>query len=335
MGNKRFLSIRMKLLLPLVLIFALLFAVVFLASNLFLGDTIAGLFEEDLTNALEVTQLCINGDDLQGLTASPNPMNDARYDAVFDCLDGTSYFLPDIVLTTYYLDSSDTLRYGVDGLGEYEFGQALSEDELVYFEEPMRNGYTDFAFETEPYEDFDEEDNSVYYYSGYAPITNSQGITVGGLMADMQAGETLTFIADMQFLLVFLFALAFLGLALVIFILTGQVTRSLKDLNTATANIAEGDYEKVELKGGLFDDEVRSLARVFNDMAEKVYKREVKLVENAQKMKIFIDEDRKAAELAEIVESDFFRELQERKLKLKSSTLGVATAVPEVNLASA
>jgi methyl-accepting chemotaxis protein len=199
----------------------------------------------------------------------------------------------------------------------------------------MRNGYTDFAFETEPYEDFDEEDNSVYYYSGYAPITNSQGITVGGLMADMQAGETLTFIADMQFLLVFLFALAFLGLALVIFILTGQVTRSLKDLNTATANIAEGDYEKVELKGGLFDDEVRSLARVFNDMAEKVYKREVKLVENAQKMKIFIDEDRKAAELAEIVESDFFRELQERKLKLKSSTLGVATAVPEVNLATA
>jgi hypothetical protein len=52
-------------------------------------------------------------------------------------------------------------------------------------------------------------------------------------------------------------------------------------------------------------------------MAREVYAREQSLKQQVQKLRIQIDEGKKAREVAEITESDYFRQLKERAQYLR------------------
>jgi DNA-binding response OmpR family regulator len=59
-------------------------------------------------------------------------------------------------------------------------------------------------------------------------------------------------------------------------------------------------------------DALGSLARVFQRMAREVYTREQRLKQQIQELRIEIDEARQATKVAEIVESDYFRNLRQQ-----------------------
>lgn len=66
------------------------------------------------------------------------------------------------------------------------------------------------------------------------------------------------------------------------------------------------------------DDELGQLALVFQEMARQVYAREQQLQRQVQQLRIEIDQARKASEVAEITESDFFRQLLGKAEELRS-----------------
>ncbi len=65
------------------------------------------------------------------------------------------------------------------------------------------------------------------------------------------------------------------------------------------------------------EDALGQLARVFQRMAREVFKREQRLKAQVQQLRIQIDEARAARKVAEITDSDFFRDLQEKASKLR------------------
>jgi nitrate/nitrite-specific signal transduction histidine kinase len=67
------------------------------------------------------------------------------------------------------------------------------------------------------------------------------------------------------------------------------------------------------------NDELGQLARVFQNMAEKVKIREESLKKQVEELRIEIDKTRQAQQVAEIVETDSFKKLKDKLKKMKSS----------------
>jgi two-component system, cell cycle response regulator len=67
-------------------------------------------------------------------------------------------------------------------------------------------------------------------------------------------------------------------------------------------------------------DELGQLAQVFQDMARQVYAREQHLKHQVQQLRIEIDQERRAREVAEITESDYFQQLLGKAEELRNRT---------------
>ena len=65
------------------------------------------------------------------------------------------------------------------------------------------------------------------------------------------------------------------------------------------------------------DDELGQLARVFQRMAREVYSREQRLKQQVQQLRIELDEAKQAQQVAEIVETEYFQQLQARAHDLR------------------
>jgi two-component system, cell cycle response regulator len=65
------------------------------------------------------------------------------------------------------------------------------------------------------------------------------------------------------------------------------------------------------------DDALGQLARVFQRMAREVFERERRLKAQVQQLRIEIDEANAARKVAEITDTDYFRDLQEKASKLR------------------
>ena len=67
-------------------------------------------------------------------------------------------------------------------------------------------------------------------------------------------------------------------------------------------------------------DELGQLALVFQEMARQVYAREQQLKQQVQQLRIEIDQERRAREVAEITESDYFQQLLSKAEELRNRT---------------
>ena len=67
-----------------------------------------------------------------------------------------------------------------------------------------------------------------------------------------------------------------------------------------------------------FGDEIGHLARVFSDMVVAVQVRERKLKQQVQELRIEIDQVKRKRQVNEIVESDFFQDLQDKARKMRA-----------------
>ena len=96
-------------------------------------------------------------------------------------------------------------------------------------------------------------------------------------------------------------------------------------------HVAYLTYAAAAVEAGTFDsgslaevaaraDALGHLARVFQSMAREVHAREQRLQQQLQELRIEVDEAKKARQVAEITETEYFRELRQRARKLRQAS---------------
>lgn len=107
--------------------------------------------------------------------------------------------------------------------------------------------------------------------------------------------------------------------AFVSFLLSSSITRPVRKLIGAARAIERDERFEPERIASLTKarDELAQLARVFSQMAVQVQAREERLKRQVEELRIEIDEAKKAWQVAEITESEYFQHLQEHARKMR------------------
>lgn len=165
------------------------------------------------------------------------------------------------------------------------------------------------------------EDEWGEWFSSYVPLLNSSGETVGILGLDFEASYVNQLKRSLVNQILFSFAIAYIILFTLVYASSVIFTRPLQRLSASAHKIANAEYDDTqalkELSGRVFYDEFANLADVFLLMISKVKGREETLKKKVKTLEIEIDEARKRHQVKEIVDSEFFQELQQKAAKLR------------------
>jgi HAMP domain-containing protein len=178
----------------------------------------------------------------------------------------------------------------------------------------------------EPY-----QDDWGYWISAYAPIVNSAGESVGGLGIDFRADYVFQVQDSIRSRILVSFAITYLVLFGFVYLLSRTLTAPIIALTGIAREVADGNYSQdiSKLYGGKTQDEVDALAQVFELMVGKVRAREEGLKRQVQELRIEIDEVKKARQVAEITESDYFVTLRDKARMLREQKTADAVAEEE------
>lgn len=133
---------------------------------------------------------------------------------------------------------------------------------------------------------------------------------------------------------VFLISLLILMAAL--FVVSYGITRPLRALTRYAERVAAGDYTPAKIPQVSFlKDEISTLSEVFETMVSKVREREQALTMRVKELEISIDEVRKAKQVEEIVESEFFTNLKDQVRDLKARKRPESSAPNSEQISSA
>ncbi len=111
--------------------------------------------------------------------------------------------------------------------------------------------------------------------------------------------------------------LLIIGFAASLFIVR-RITVPLLKLTEAAGSVEKGEYDLPSLQRvSERKDEIGRLARVFERMAHEVNERERALKKQVEQLQIRIDRKQQAKDVAEIVETDYFRNLREKVREMR------------------
>jgi methyl-accepting chemotaxis protein len=158
------------------------------------------------------------------------------------------------------------------------------------------------------------------WMSTYLPLKDSSGQVVAILGIDFEADYVREVQAAIKNRVVLAFGLAYGSLLILVYILSGIYTKPVVGLTKIAERIGEGDYNHdlnsfVQRRS---PDEISILADVFAMMIGKVKKREETLKQQVAELKIEVDQIKRTKQVKEIVETDFFQDLQLKARKLRS-----------------
>jgi hypothetical protein len=166
------------------------------------------------------------------------------------------------------------------------------------------------------------------WVSAYAPVLGDDGVVVGAVGLDFQ----MSYVDEVQNAVLRSTGYAFLVtiptlLALVV-LAAGIFARPIRRLTEMAARVGEGDYDVDfgPLKQRRFRDEIGVLTEVFEGMTTKVRGREAALKRTVMELRVEIDESKRAQQVQEIVDTDFFRDLQAKATQMRKRR-GLAGAV--------
>ncbi len=181
-------------------------------------------------------------------------------------------------------------------------------------------GLVEATYINEPYDDGEFGQ----WISGYRPIYDDDGEIIGAIGIDFAA----EYYYEVRNTIINSTALAFVlsyGLGLVlVFVGARNLTQPLRRLTEIAERIAEGDYSHnfAGLSSDRLNDEVDTLARVFEVMIQKVSGREKKLKERVEALEIQLDTSKRDKAVNEIVSTDYFSELQDKAQELRERRRG-------------
>jgi methyl-accepting chemotaxis protein len=326
--TKPYLSLRYKILLPLIVLGVLIFIASYFGARNYLRSTIYNIMEEDILSIRDYVSTCMDGDVLQALSSGdvqynasagwPRGMTDPRYWEQQACLDAVYDYNPRAEIYTYYAMDETTLAYGLDQWAtlfpdeSYEFGAVIDAE---------TNNVEDLWFGLEdtyiyPELEYDEEVD-VYYYAAAAPLQNSRGEVIGGLSIFLDAGWAVENLQTLSTNLLVIFIAIFALITVLVLVITRKTTSELTALKNASMRVADGDYTPITLKPHKLNDEVSTLAQLFNTMLDKVHTREETLQHEVEELKVQIDMEKRQKDVKEIVESEFFQDLKQRASEVR------------------
>ena len=144
--------------------------------------------------------------------------------------------------------------------------------------------------------------------------TNGQGLSADAVNTMIAAAQV-----ELQTTALVVF---FIGLVIVlVFNLNSAnvISAPLRQLTQYAQKIANADYSPTEIRQGpFFDDEITTLTQVFMQMVAKVREREESLKKQVVEFQISIDEVKRAHEVEEITNTEFFAQLKEEAQAMRA-----------------
>jgi methyl-accepting chemotaxis protein len=337
-GGRRYLSLRVKIWLG----FILIFTPVFVASYYwFYQYTTARVFQTITDNLQNTISGAIKGMDVEGFVklyqqesannpqcpppanapSSQNgyyPENDPLYIAHENWLHEVQEVSPNTRLYTYVkgINPGEIIAIGSTGYfrnprGGFRFCERYtSKSSQIY------NGLTQRVDAWTPY-----TDSFGSWITTYEPIADSNGKLVGAIGVDISAN----YVDQVRSEILLSGAIAFIASYALIFLLvywlSGLLTRPILSLAGIAKEIGEGKYDQewsqVD-RSATFRDEINTLTSVFHSMVEKVAEREKSLRARVAQLEIMIDHTKLESQVREIVDSDFFQDLQSKVQDMRS-----------------
>lgn len=318
-----FVSLRFKLLFGFTLLFFVVFAIAFAWFYTFASSVAEERIRTDLTNALVATAAGIDGDafvalynegerNAEGYTDDPRYWEIARWLNTVHVLDQRSwaytYVEGDAPAEVVYVASAGALENPPWGVG-------FKDTEITTSGSMQAGLMRPTTFLDRPY-----EWENRWWVSGYAPIRNSAGDVVGGLGIDYNFDYVVGVRNSVRDRAVPAFILAYSTLFVLIWAVSGWFTRPIITMTRIAERIGEGDYniDVSHMTTSQFPDEMTTLARVFDSMTNKVEQREEQLKERVAELEITLDLNKRDQQVKEIVESDFFMDLQSKAKEMRT-----------------
>lgn len=327
-----FLSLRLKIWIG----FTLIFTPVFVASYFwFFEYTSQRVFQTITDNLMETINGAIKGMDKEGFQelyaqeSANNPLCPPPKDAPAE---QNGYYPEDNPL---YIAHENWLKKVQDIKPQtriYTYIKGLEDGEIIaigstgYLREP-RGGfrfcqrytsssssiYQGLTTRTDAWEAY--TDSFGTWITTYAPIIGDSGKAVGAIGVDIDSSYVERVRNEILKKGTLAFVLSYLVIFLLIHWLSGFLTRPIIGLAGVAKQIGEGNYEtpfldKMTLKNTR--DEIDTLGDVFKIMVEKVAKREESLRVRVKQLEIMVDRSKLTQQVNEIVESDFFQDLQSK-----------------------
>jgi len=317
-----FLSIRLKLFIAFTLLITLVLGVAFFwLYNLF-TDMATRTLRSEVTDILNADADSLNGDHIASLIATPqiddsknwpDNITDDRYWEVADWFDQIAAINPRAYPFVYYKDADGQVTVLVDSVAVedptdpdgYQFGDQLQFD-------PQDGAFLLDGLEERTLDVDLYQDRSGVWVSGAEPIKDSSGKIVAALAVDVAANSVVENQLNLRSALLPIFGGTYLLLFLTAWLITAGMTRSIRALDKASRECAEGRYQVAEVRSGFMYDEIVRFGLTFNQMIEKVHGREEKLRNQVQKLTIEIDEARRKKAVKDVTDSDFFRDLRSK-----------------------
>lgn len=314
-----FISLRVKLLITFTVLFALIFAAVFLWFNDFAAARALDRLAADLEVLRDGAVTGINGDEFEALYQEAEPNEDGFSD------DPRYWEQVEWLATIRRIDPRSNAYTMVRGDEENEFAIVTNAAALVDPENsagfmslftlddvpPEFAALFDGTSETwvldEPY-----EDQWGTWISGYRAIHDSAGEVIGVLGTDFRAEYLFEVQQQVRDAAVPAFVITYVVVFATVYVFSTFLTRPISRLRAMAVHIGEGDYniDLSVMTKAFLQDEINKFAQVFEIMVGKVRVREETLKKRVEELRIEIDTVKQQAHVSEIVDTDFFRDLQ-------------------------
>jgi hypothetical protein len=312
-----FMSLRVKMLVIILIRITIVYLVLFIWLYNFFTNTSNRALRADVETVLNSGSTSLNGNDIAGLIAAPETSTgDARHRAITDWFTQINIYNPHAYPYIYYEPAPGQLVILADSLAwkepntknAYQPGEQLDPGPGSLLPDGLKGQTLDL--ELHP----GRKGDSV---SGATPLRDSSGTVIAALAVDTAPGDIAQSQLTARSNLLPLLGLAYVLLSASIWFITGNLTRSVRSLDQASKRIGEGDYTPIDVKPGLLPDEITNLTLAFNQMMEKVRGREESLRKQVEKLIIQVDQAKRQKDVAEVVETDFFQDLQAKARSLR------------------
>lgn len=313
-------SLRIKLLVGFSVVFTLVFSGAFYWFYAFTTDKVIARLRADMRSTLMGGLTGVNVDELMGLYEEGKPnaqgfSDDPRYIKLLAWFNTVNNIEPRAWLYTYAIGTAQGNRqvgqaainpadleiiYLVDGWAQRDVTKAarfLEREEAGIAARRVQLG--------EPFESDIYADKWGTWISAFAPLRNERGDVVAVLGLDIEASYVRQLQTAIRRRFLIAFIVTYSVFFVLIYLLSGMLTRHLRSLTQSAEHISAGDYRLDSLgfvleRPSQFPDEMDTLAQVFEEMVESIRMREQLIREGKRtqnEMESALQEERELNEL--------------------------------------
>lgn len=318
----RFISLRVKLLVGFTVLFSVVFALAFYWFYNFATEQAMVRIQEDLVDTLNGAVAGVDAEQFVALAAEGEPgddglTDDPRYWELLAWLETVHEVEPRAYPYTYIKGEEPNEILWV---GDGTVLIAPEREAAGFLESYISSGALIESLEAQTLKMEPYTDDWGHWVSAYAPIEGADGEKVGGLGIDFRADYVFQVQQAIRDRVLVAFIITYVVLFALVYLISRALTQPVIALTSVAEHVAEGDYDQDmdQIYSGATRDEVSTLAQVFEMMIDKVRAREEKLKRQVQKLRIEIDQVKKAKQVEQITGSDYFQDLKQKARELRN-----------------